>query len=297
MNKRLLFFLALSLLLVISFMKLISMRRPLPFQEIVAIDKGIALVNAQKWFIDDLTISYSSADGQKKAASFDKNGVCVISSLNNAQEYAVEIGRTDLKGRLLYKKFRQKATPHEGGDDYFVLVGASIGKAWDIGNLPERLGGKKREIVLGTRTVYLFDKSEVIADLVRYPFPVAGVIIKECSAYFPRDLEHSKKEIISWVQKLVTHNIKPILATTVPVTSERARKEPDKLRSLLQYNDFIRQYAQENNLLTLDLEKALRVNEQNRHLRDDYAQEDGAHLVEKAYHATLDNIFFPSLGL
>lgn len=250
------------------------MRRPLPFQEVIALDRGIAIVNAQKWFINDLRVSCSKDGGTARKAVFNENGTCVFSDLVNGQEYSVETGRTDLKGMLLYKKMKRKVIPHDGGNDYYALVGASVGKSWNIGQLPERLNLKKG-IVFGNRTVYQFDKTEVVNDLVNLPFSVSGVILKECSAYFPRDLETSKKQLISWINKLQQNGIRPILATTVPVTDGRASKEPEKQESLLLFNDFIRQYVTQNNIGLLDLEKALRISNTDRHLRDDYAREDG----------------------
>jgi hypothetical protein len=294
MNKVIITVVVIGICLVLAAIASSSWRRSLPFQEVVALDRGIAVVNAQQWFMDSLRVSLYHDGGQLEKAAFDERGVCVFPDLVNGQEYVVEISRTDLKGRLLYKKLRKTAIPHEGGDEYYVLVGASVGRSWNLGELPERLHLGKR-MVFGTRTVYQFDKSKVVDDLVHLPFPVAGVILKECSAYFPRDLEAGEKQLTAWVDKLRQHGIRPILATTVPVTAGRAAKEPGKQESLLLFNDFIRRYTEENHFGLLDLEKALRIGDADRHLRDDYAQEDGTHLVEKAYSEALDKIILPSL--
>ena len=294
MNKLVIFFAVVVIVVLLAGFKLLSMRRPLPFQEVIALDQGIAIVNAQKWFMNDLRITCSKDGGADHKATFDENGACVLPNLANGQEYSIEIGRTDLKGMLLYKKMKRKVIPHDGGDAYYVLVGASVGKSWNLSELPERLHLGKG-MVFGTRTVYRFDKSNMVDDLVHLSFPVVGVIMKECSAYFPRNLEASKKQLIAWFDKLKQHGIRPILATTVPVTAGRAAKEPGKQESLLLFNDFIRRYVKENHIGLLDLEKALRVGASDRHLRDDYAQEDGTHLVEKAYREVLDGIILPSL--
>jgi len=38
------------------------------------------------------------------------------------------------------------------------------------------------------------------------------------------------------------------------------------------------------------LEKAVRISDTDRHLREEYAQPDGSHLVKKAYDEALDKI-------
>ena len=53
-------------LTIIGGFKLYTMRRPLPFQEVIALDKGIAVVNAQKWIMDDLQIAYLKNGKQLK---------------------------------------------------------------------------------------------------------------------------------------------------------------------------------------------------------------------------------------
>jgi lysophospholipase L1-like esterase len=56
-----------------------------------------------------------------------------------------------------------------------------------------------------------------------------------------------------------------------------------RLRDLAAFNDWIRKYALEQNLPILDLEKALRISETDRRLRDDFDGGDGLHLNQNAY--------------
>lgn len=273
---------------------LLSKRRDLPFQEVIALDKGIAVVNAQQWFMKDLKIVCRKQNRDIREQDFDDKGVAVFFGLENGHEYTITIYRTDLKGRLLYKPYNKTVKPHEGGDKYYILVGASIGKNWKFEKLPERLE-MSNDIILGNRTIYQFNKTKSIKDIINLPFPVTGVIIKECSAYFPRNLEESKKKIFQWIELLKAKGIQPFLATTVPITEKLAHGMSGRQNSLEKFNDFIRQYGKREATPVLDLEKALRKSRTNRHLREDFAREDGVHLVDKAYKKALDPLVLPLL--
>jgi len=190
---------------------------------------------------------------------------------------------------LLYKKLKKQVIPKPGEIKYLALVGASVGKAWNFPHLVDRynLG---ENIVLGYRCKYDFDKSAELNTLLKAPFPVSGIIIKECSAYFPRELKPSEERIKAWVKGIRSHGITPILATVVPVTRERDKASPGKFQSILAFNDFIRDYAAKEHLPVLDLERAVSISDTDRHLREEYAQPDGSHLVKKAYDEALDKI-------
>lgn len=275
--------------------KVRDMRKQIPFQEVIPLDGGAAIVNAQEWFLNDLKITCRDEKGVVvEEASYDHNGLCIIKDLINNKNYTIEIGRTDLKGKLLYQKSEKQVTPRAGGAEYYVLVGASVGKAWNFDAIPERLN-LGPGIVFGNRTIYEFDKSKAINALVNLPISVSGVIIKECSAYFPRDIESSKKQTIEWVNILRKHGKMPILATVVPVTKEHDEQHPGRFKSILEFNDFIREYASKEALAILDLEKAVCTSSSDRHLREDYAQADGLHLIPKAYNEGLDKLIMTSL--
>jgi hypothetical protein len=267
----------------------LSKRRDLPFQEVVPLDQRIAVVNAGKWYNSDMSVALLENGKNQQIKKFNANGICIFDNLNNGTPYTIKVKRTDIKGILLYRQMSETVAPRPGGTDYVVLVGASIGKRWDFPGLVsrEKLG---KNTILGFRELYDFDKSKEIETLSTIPDIVKGVIIKECAAYFPRDLEKSKLKIESWVEKLQQAGIRPALATVVPITKELDEKAPGKFESILKYNDFIRQYAQKKRLEVLDLEKVLSVSPINRHLKDEYAQYDGYHLVQSAYDRQLDKM-------
>lgn len=272
----------------------LSMRREIESQEVIPLDSGIAAVTGSNYLVDKLKIRLHD-NGKSKKITYDEMGMCVFKGLSNQKSYTLEFRRTDLKGMLLYKKLKLKVTPREGGAKYFVLVGASVGKSWEFPKLADRLN-LGPEIVLGYRCRYDFDKSNEINTLTKLTVPVSGVIIKECAAYFPRDIISSKKRIIRWVTKLRSNGVTPILATIVPVTKEHDENHPQKFDSILEFNDFIRDYAVGEGIATIDLEKALRISAEDRHLKDEYADPDGLHLVLKAYRENLDNLVLPLLA-
>jgi hypothetical protein len=270
-----------------------GMRKEIPSQEVVPLDKAIAVINGESTNLADrlrIKINTRKKNGEKLV--YDKKGVCLIKGLSNQEPYALEIRRSDIKGVLLYKPLKITVAPRESGSKYVVLVGASVGKAWEFEKIPNRLSWKN-DIVLGYRAKYEFDKNSDIHSLITMPVPISAVIIKECAAYFPRDIEQSKKLIKEWVDLLTSHQITPILATVVPVTKEHDVKRPGRLGSLLAFNDFIKDYASREGISVLDLESALRISEENRSLRSEYAQPDGLHLLKKAYEEALDGIVLP----
>ncbi len=272
----------------------LDMRKEIPSQEIIPLDGAIAIVSADKELAKKLKIILYSENGGTKKMFFDNKGFCIFGGLKNNRNYKIKIKRVDFKGKLLYKPLQMTILPRENGSRYFILVGASIGKGWEFEKLPFRQNWKSN-IVLGFRAKYDFDKGDKIKDIVELPISISGVIIKECAAYFPRDIDKSQKLLKEWVVLLRNRNITPILATVVPVTKEHDAKRPGRFNSILLFNDFIRGYAYQENIEILDLEKALRISDEDRHLRDEYAQPDGLHLVKEAY-LRLDQTILPLIN-
>ena len=75
---------------------------------------------------------------------------------------------------------------------HVLLLGASVGKAWEIEGLSRRLGLKDYRFEYVGK--YDFDKTDALkAILARKENRPDAVFIKECAAYFPGDLEKYKK--------------------------------------------------------------------------------------------------------
>jgi len=196
----LIFLVAIAGIMIISFSILLSIRKDIPFQEIVPMDGKIAIINAGKWYQNNIRIELFQDGSESQKRRYDESGVCLFENLSNNIQYTIEIKRTDLKGTLLYKKFIKTITPKSDEINYTVLVGASVGKSWHFDKLPERKGVDNR-FIFGNRTIYNFDKSSAIDDLLKLPVPNKNVIIKECSAYFPRDLKPSEDQIKLWASR------------------------------------------------------------------------------------------------
>lgn len=195
---------------------------------------------------------------------------------------------------------------------HIILLGASIGRAWNISSLPERINNHDYDIeyIDGSG----FDKSERLRKIIsRRENKPDAIFIKECAAYFPGDLELYRNLMTQWIKECQEENVIPIPTTVVPVTRLHPFKKfmidimkgrnllkggnPFKNRrskAILEFNDWIRMYCKNWGLSVLDLEAALCFSEKNRFLREDLARVDGLHLNRKAY-KILDQIVIPTL--
>jgi hypothetical protein len=189
---------------------------------------------------------------------------------------------------------------------HVVLLGASVGKAWDFPGLPARVSGG--DYTCESVTEYRFNKSdELAAILSRAQDKPDAVIIKECAAFFPGDLMKYQGLIRRWADECRRASVVPIFATVVPVT----RTYPFRtfvlhllhgkflyprgtFEGIIAYNDWIREYAAQEKLTLIDLEAAVRISPKDRHLKESFARKDGLHLNSKAYRE-LDRTVIPAL--
>lgn len=197
-------------------------------------------------------------------------------------------------------------------EKHVVLLGASVGHAWKIEALPDRLtsSGSTQAYRFEFVGEYAFDKTEALDKILkRKQNKPDAILIKECAAYFPGDLPKYQELVKGWVKECRKSGVVPVLTTVVPVTKATDLKSSLKdfikpllgkantsarLESLLQYNDWIKVYAKQEGLTVLDLEAPLRVSETDRRLRADLHSGDGLHLNTQAY-GLLDKIVIPTL--
>ena len=194
-----------------------------------------------------------------------------------------------------------------------VLLGASVGRSWNIEGLPERIKNHDYifEYIHGGST---FDKSEKLEEILLRPGNKPDAIfLKECAAYFPGDPEADKNLMKGWISDCQQRGVVPIPTTVVPVTRLHSikkfmidilkRRNPfgfggplntRRNRAILEYNDWLRTYCREKGLAVLDLESAVRYGAKNRFLRESLARIDGLHLNRKAY-VRLDQMVLPAL--
>jgi len=192
-----------------------------------------------------------------------------------------------------------------------ILIGASVGQAWDLKDLPDRL--KDVNLTLESVAIYQFDKTEALDEVLMRPnrklrftrsyikgffMPApqlpGAIIIKECASYFPGDIASYQQLLMNWVKRVRDAHMQIIVATVPPVTYERAGKRTGQIESIWEFNDWIRQYAAREHIPLLDLEASLRKSKNDRYLRDDLTSGDGLHLNKKAYDK-LDKLLLDTL--
>jgi len=194
---------------------------------------------------------------------------------------------------------------------HVVLLGASVGHAWNIEGLPDRLAAARgyRFEYVGE---YAFDKTEALRKILqRKENRPDAILIKECAAYFPGDLRRYQELLKEWVKECRKAKVIPIPTTVVPVISTKNKPMKDRLKDFIktllgrpttatqlegifQYNDWVREYAAQEGLTVLDLEAPLRTSQDDRSLRVDLHSGDGLHLNSTAYEI-LDTIVVPTL--
>jgi hypothetical protein len=168
-----------------------------------------------------------------------------------------------------------------------ILVGASVSEFWHV---------EVRYPCVSIRTLYTFDKTPVIDELLSSNVLVDAIIIKQCAAYFPIPLEEKKPLVLGWLDRIHAAGVRPIVATVVPVTARHDRNEPGRFEGLIEYNDWITEISRERGILLLDLEAPIRRSPSDRHLDERWATRDGLHLRHQAYRQRLDPILLPVLG-
>lgn len=189
---------------------------------------------------------------------------------------------------------------------HIVLLGASVGEAWNISEMPNRI--KNTDYTFEYVGEYSADKSQQLASILDRGLEKPDVvIIKLCAAYFPGDPDKYKTFIENWIGDCREKGVIPVLATVVPVTKSyplrifmlsllrwKWRYPRGNFEAIIEFNDWIRDYAHSEGLVVLDLEAALRTSQSDRHLNGRYAKADGLHINERAY-AELDRIMMQTV--
>jgi hypothetical protein len=203
-----------------------------------------------------------------------------------------------------------------------ILIGASIGHGWKFHELPKRI--ELNNQIFEFYGCYTPDKSKTLDQVLMKTEPGNAVILKQCAAYFKVYEGRNYNEMLSsfqqnmrrWVRLLAKERVEPVLATVVPITNDLLFKykiryyikkyiffrDPPKLdriqtnKQINLFNEWIRTFAQENNLRVLDLEKTLRISDTNRMLRPELST-DGLHLNDIGYKELdkLAEVFFKNM--
>ncbi len=196
---------------------------------------------------------------------------------------------------------------------HVVLIGASIGQEWNLSGLSNRMN--ETRYTFESLQAWQFDKSALIDETLMRPArkfrltagylkslftpspqPPDMIILKECSSYFPGDMRRNKELVQGWVRAIKRKNIGVILATVVPVTKERAHRDPGKQEGIREFNNWLREFAGAQGVPLLDLEGSLSEEDKDKYLRDEFTSGDGSHLNRKAYDI-LDGLLVKTLRL
>jgi len=220
-------------------------------------------------------------------------GLCAAGGIQSA-------GATGVDSKKAGEKFRVE------------ILGASVSRQWRVEEFGQRTGMTGVEV--RARQEYDFDKTKLLRGLLAEPSRPDAVVIKECAAYFPGDGAKYQRLVEGWVGELRSAGIRPVLATSTPVTQRMplwiyakqlikryvlrtAYTDNDKrLEELLAYNDWVRAYAVKQNIPLLDLEKAVRTSPADRALKPEFTSGDGLHLSAAAYRE-MDSELRHTLGM
>ena len=269
---------------------LFHLRRDFPYQlEVVPADHQLWVINTTSWADKDCTVTLNSPAGDKSRFLLPGSSRTLqIDGLENDKPYSLTIRRHDLPGRLLYRATTIQRAPRAGIRQYIVLVGASVGRGWDLNQFAART--MFGDLFYGYRSLKRFDKSPAITELTTALKRPDAVIIKECAAYFPREIPASLAQVQEWVTSLRTAGIRPILATVVPVTKANDEKSRNgRMDSINAFNQATRELAAAEKIPLLDLQSALQDDSPAGYLREAYAVADGLHLNRNGY-ARLDQL-------
>ncbi|MBN2284804.1 MAG: hypothetical protein JXI43_00040 [Tissierellales bacterium] len=211
--------------------------------------------------------------------------------LSSKVKYTIKTAYYMIRINLSFHKRQKHPKEDLLKDKEILLLGASIGRSWYIYEYFD---------FIKSLAVYRFDKTkelqEYITDRESHKKPDA-IILKECAAFIHADSEKFDKEFMNYqniyrdmVQTVKRNNIIPITATVCPLAYKG-----EHLENILKFNDWVKQYAENNNLAMLDIEGAVRISQNNRMLRKEISQTDGLHLTREAYESYLNPIMIPVL--
>lgn len=187
-----------------------------------------------------------------------------------------------------------------------VYIEASTGKAWKLDKFPERVNNKNYKIDF--MRVYEFDKTDLVNKALdkKRGIPDA-VVVQECAVYFPGNMKEYKNKYKNWIKEIKKAGSKPIIATVVPPAKKTGYMDQAKefikiyilgrdkqIDQIVEFNEWLRQLAKTEDAALVDLEKAVRVSEENRHMKDEFNTGDDIHINREAYDK-LDRIFLKVL--
>jgi lysophospholipase L1-like esterase len=178
---------------------------------------------------------------------------------------------------------------------HIVYIEASTVNRWKLDSFAARTNTERYHFEVLRE--YDFDKSRLVRQVVaaRERRPDA-VVLQECAAYFPGDLDAYKRLFRGWIEEIQGHGLLPVVATIVPpahskgwledakdFAKERIFRRPSQYQQVVAFNEWLRALGAELRVPVFDLEQMLRISTQDRHMRGEYNAGDGIHLAPVAY--------------
>lgn len=213
--------------------------------------------------------------------------------------------RRRLMGVGLMLAVLMQGTVAMAAEKNIVFIGASTGNRWNLPEFPQRVHAP--EYKMEFKKIYQFDKSTLVNEVVKRPQKPDAVILKECSVYFPGQQEAYKKQFASWIAAIKQAGIKPMIATVVPPAESkgfvqdtkdfikvRLLGRDDQYRQVIDFNNWLRDFARREQIPLVDLEQALRRSDSDRHMVDRFNAGDGIHVNKTAYDM-LDGVLLKTL--
>jgi hypothetical protein len=177
---------------------------------------------------------------------------------------------------------------------HVVYIEASMVNRWNLDAFGARTGSDRYRVQ--PLTEYEFDKSRLVRQALaagqRGP---DAVVVQECAVYFPGDLDAYKQQYRGWISEISSRGLTPVIATVVPparrkgiaaakgFVKERLLGQPSRYEQVAAFNDWLRALGGEMGVAVFDLERLVRVDAEDRHMRDEYDEGDGVHLSRAAY--------------
>ncbi|MFP7753824.1 hypothetical protein ACLG6S_04070 [Thermodesulfobacteriota bacterium B35] len=278
--KRMKWLLVLVIVCFAMLLFLYSMRKSLPYDfRIIRLGNKLFIHNKEIWNSRNLDVRYVVNRNKGVVALDGSSNTAVLPLPDQVVNLKLKITRKDLKGRLLYRPFLYEGPVPEKKRQYIVFIGASIGRDWELEQLPERQPALRETAVLFW-PVFRFDKQEVIDHVLKIPIKPAAVLIKECAAYFPLNVEQAGKKYLGWFDELKKNNLEAVAVTTVPVTISNENQNLGRAESINKFNSFLKSSGEK----VFDLIPILSDPQSGgTFLQESLAQEDGLHLNLKAY--------------
>lgn len=176
-----------------------------------------------------------------------------------------------------------------------LYIEASTVNRWKIREWPERQNVDN--VSIDFKAVYDFDKTDALIQSIQNTENKHDIIIlQECSVYFPGNLDKYKESIKNWISIIKDNNILPVIATTVPPAKSTSMVDkiksaikqyilfkPSQIDQVLEFNTWLRDFTMNNNIHLIDLEKELRINDEDRYMNPIYDSGDNIHINKSAY--------------